>query len=72
MSSFGAIPLDIKKSRIDFIVSSANKCLESVPGFAFTICNISVLMNCRGKKAYVVIYSKIDLFFNLYFSNKIM
>ena len=28
MSSFGAVPIKIKDSQIDYIVSSANKCLQ--------------------------------------------
>lgn len=37
MSSFGAIPVDMAADRIDFLVSSANKCLQGVPGFAFAL-----------------------------------
>ncbi len=37
MSSFGAIPLEIESTGIDFLISSANKCLEGVPGFCFVI-----------------------------------
>jgi 2-aminoethylphosphonate-pyruvate transaminase len=37
MSSFGAISLDVESSGIDFLISSANKCLEGVPGFCFVI-----------------------------------
>jgi len=37
MSSFGAIPIDIAASRIDYLVASANKCLEGVPGIAFVL-----------------------------------
>src|SRR5262249_13966228 len=33
MSSFGAVPLDLAEWNIDFLVSSANKCIEGVPGF---------------------------------------
>jgi 2-aminoethylphosphonate-pyruvate transaminase len=35
MSSFGAIPIDFDEAGIDFLISSANKCLEGVPGFCF-------------------------------------
>ncbi|GAB6018693.1 hypothetical protein CHUAL_000369 [Chamberlinius hualienensis] len=48
MSSFGAVPIDINNSNIDYLVSSANKCLEGVPGFAFVIANISKLLACKG------------------------
>ncbi|HUC84021.1 MAG TPA: 2-aminoethylphosphonate--pyruvate transaminase [Candidatus Acidoferrales bacterium] len=37
MSSFGAIPIDFEEAGIDFLVSSANKCLEGVPGFCFVL-----------------------------------
>lgn len=37
MSSFGAIPIDLESAAIDFLISSANKCLEGVPGFCFVI-----------------------------------
>ena len=49
MSSFGAIPIDLKASSIDFLVSSANKCLEGVPGFCFIIAKKSRLMECDGR-----------------------
>ncbi len=37
MSSFGAVPLNLAKNSIDYLVSSANKCIEGVPGFGFVI-----------------------------------
>lgn len=37
MSSFGGIPLDQASLGADFVVSSANKCLQGVPGFAFVV-----------------------------------
>ncbi len=43
MSSFGAIPIDCAKLGIDFLISSANKCLEGVPGFSFVICRAQAL-----------------------------
>lgn len=48
MSSFGAIPFDLEAANVDFIVSSANKCIEGVPGFAFAICRKSALATCKG------------------------
>ena len=32
MSSFGGVPIDVKGLGIDFLVSSANKCIQGVPG----------------------------------------
>lgn len=38
MSSFGAVPIDFTVSGIDYLISSANKCIEGVPGFSFVLC----------------------------------
>jgi 2-aminoethylphosphonate-pyruvate transaminase len=49
MSSFGGVTIDVNKCKIDFLVSSSNKCIEGVPGFSFAICKIVELNNCKGK-----------------------
>ncbi|PYJ80997.1 MAG: 2-aminoethylphosphonate--pyruvate transaminase [Verrucomicrobia bacterium] len=48
MSSFAAIPIDFSPAGIDFLISSANKCLEGVPGFSFVICRRDALLACEG------------------------
>lgn len=48
MSSFGGIPIDVKKLNIDFLVSSANKCIQGVPGFGFIIAKRERLIACKG------------------------
>lgn len=48
MSSFGGIPLDLNEAKIDFMVSSANKCIEGVPGFSYAIGNKEKLLKCKG------------------------
>jgi 2-aminoethylphosphonate-pyruvate transaminase len=48
MSSFGAIPIDPGSASIDYLVSSANKCIEGVPGFSFVICRRDALLACDG------------------------
>jgi 2-aminoethylphosphonate-pyruvate transaminase len=48
MSSFGGIPIDFAGCGIDYLISSANKCLEGVPGFCFVICRRESLMACEG------------------------
>jgi 2-aminoethylphosphonate-pyruvate transaminase len=50
MSSFGAVPLDLEEAKVDFLVSSANKCLQGVPGFGFIIARTEKLIQCQGKK----------------------
>lgn len=49
MSSFGGIDIDVAGLKIDFIISSANKCIQGVPGFSFIICNRASLMVSKGK-----------------------
>ena len=44
MSSFGAIPLDLESAGVDFLISSANKCLEGVPGFCFVLARRDALL----------------------------
>ncbi len=48
MSSFGAIPIDFEACGIDFLISSANKCVEGVPGFTFVLCRRALLTVCEG------------------------
>ena len=48
MSSFGGVDIPVGKLGIDFLVSSANKCIQGVPGFAFVICNTRNLIDSRG------------------------
>jgi 2-aminoethylphosphonate-pyruvate transaminase len=47
MSSFGAIPLDLR--HVDFVVSSANKCIEGVPGFGFIVARRPALEAAKGQ-----------------------
>ncbi|WP_428641588.1 2-aminoethylphosphonate--pyruvate transaminase [Roseibium sp.] len=48
MSAFGAIPLEVSKIRYEAMVSSANKCIEGVPGFGFIIARKSELEAAKG------------------------
>lgn len=49
MSSFGAIPLDVADVPFEAMVSSANKCIEGVPGFGFVIAKTPALENSKGR-----------------------
>ena len=49
MSSFGAVPLNMSDANIDYLVSSANKCIQGVPGFSFALCHTEHLLTCEGK-----------------------
>lgn len=48
MSAFGAVPLDVNEIGYEAMVSSANKCIEGVPGFGFVIAKKSALEAARG------------------------
>jgi len=50
MSSFGGIPLNVAEAGIDFLVSSANKCIEGVPGFSFVVADRAQLL-ASGRSA---------------------
>lgn len=49
MSSFAGVDIDVAGIGIDFLVSSANKCVQGVPGFSYIICRRSALEKCKGK-----------------------
>ncbi len=48
MSAFGAVPAGVGDIPYEAIVSSANKCIEGVPGFGFVIARKSALEAARG------------------------
>ncbi len=48
MSAFGAVPFDFQECKIDYLVSSANKCIEGVPGFGFAVCRREALLETDG------------------------
>lgn len=48
MSAFGAIELRTADIRFEAIVSSANKCIEGVPGFGFIVARKSELEAAKG------------------------
>ena len=48
MSSFGGIPLDMAAAGIDYLVTSANKCIEGVPGFSVILARLEPLLRTQG------------------------
>ncbi|MDA7645192.1 2-aminoethylphosphonate--pyruvate transaminase [bacterium] len=48
MSAFGGVPLDMGELGIDFLVSSANKCIQGVPGFGFVLAKKDELSKTKG------------------------
>ncbi len=56
ISGFGGIPLSLRNGHITYLVSSANKCIEGIPGFAFVICKKQHLHTCQGDLAYLKLF----------------
>jgi 2-aminoethylphosphonate-pyruvate transaminase len=54
MSSFGALPLDMKDG-FDVMVSSSNKCIEGVPGFSYVVVKRDMLVASKGMSHSVVL-----------------
>lgn len=48
MSSLGGVPLSVDQLGCDYLISSANKCIQGVPGFAFVIANRQQLAQTAG------------------------
>ena len=48
MSSFGALPIDVREVPFDALISASGKCLEGPPGIGFTIVKKTVLESCAG------------------------
>ncbi|MFZ3046164.1 MAG: 2-aminoethylphosphonate--pyruvate transaminase, partial [Desulfatirhabdiaceae bacterium] len=49
MSSFGGIRLDMGEIHADYLISSANKCIQGVPGFSFVIAKRKELEKTKGQ-----------------------
>ena len=47
ISSFGGIPINIKEIKADYIMGSANKCLQGMPGISFVIAKKSELKKIK-------------------------
>ena len=48
MSSFGALPIDLKMISAQAIIASANKCLEGVPGMGFALLEKAAVSNTKS------------------------
>jgi len=49
MSSFGAIPIDLRTMPVDALIAASGKCLEGVPGMGFVIAERKVLESAAGQ-----------------------
>jgi 2-aminoethylphosphonate-pyruvate transaminase len=48
MSSFAALPIDLRTMRIDALIAASGKCLEGVPGMGFIIARQTVIEKAEG------------------------
>ncbi len=48
MSSFGGIPMNVEEIGARYLISSANKCIEGVPGFAFVVAHRPTFQKTEG------------------------
>lgn len=60
MSSLFGEPLDVGQDGLDFVMASANKCLQGIPGVAFVLCRRSAVEALKGvepRSVYLDLYS---------------
>lgn len=48
ISSLGGIPITVEELHADYLIGSANKCLQGVPGFAFVVARAERLRGAAG------------------------
>ena len=63
ISSFAGVPIDIKESNIDFMMSTSNKCIQGIAGIAFVICKNAALEKLKFIKPrsyYLDLYSQYE------------
>jgi 2-aminoethylphosphonate-pyruvate transaminase len=60
MSSYAGIPIDVKKWRAGYVISSSNKCIQGMPGMVFVIFKKSLLSLIQNQKRsfYFDLYSQ--------------
>ena len=49
MSSFGGIPMSMESTGAHYLISSANKCIQGVPGFGFVVADRASLESSKGR-----------------------
>jgi 2-aminoethylphosphonate aminotransferase len=61
ISSYAGIPINLKETPIDFLLSTSNKCIQGMAGLAFVICNKSKLdnlKNIQGRSYYLNLFDQ--------------
>lgn len=61
MSSYAGIPIDLRKTSLDVLISSSNKCIQGTPGISFVICRNELLTpppDYRPRSLYLDLYAQ--------------
>ena len=64
ISSYAGLQIDLKKTPIDYLISTSNKCLQGMAGLAFVICNqqkLSSLKNVPKRSYYLDLYDSYQM-----------
>ncbi len=67
MSSYAAIPIDMKKQNIDYLLASSNKNIQGMAGVGFVIANINAMQKLKDIKPrnfYLNLYAQYENFIN--------
>ena len=60
MSSYAGLPIDLRKVRVDFLISSSNKCIQGMAGLSFVIARKAALEYIRAYPRHSVYLSLYD------------
>jgi len=61
ISSYAGVPIDIRTSGADFLISTSNKCIQGMAGIAFVICKndaLEMIKGYRKRSFYLDLYSQ--------------
>lgn len=65
ISSYAGIPIDVRKTPIDFFMATSNKCIQGMAGLGVVICKISSLEKLAGSHGhafYLDLYRQYEYF----------
>ncbi|MBB6488482.1 2-aminoethylphosphonate aminotransferase [Rhizobium lusitanum] len=65
MSSYAGIPIDLRRTPIDVLISSSNKCIQGMAGISFAICRSKLLNpppDYRPRSLYMDLYKQYSSF----------
>ncbi|EBO9655722.1 2-aminoethylphosphonate--pyruvate transaminase [Salmonella enterica subsp. enterica] len=64
MSSFGALPIDVRQAPCDAVIAASGKCLEGVPGMGFVLAHKATLLDCKNQ-AHSLVLDLYDQYCNM-------